>query len=119
MKKYSLKKDGDMYLDQDGVSWDTPLGWLWSGILGGCWCGSSEELANDAFIVLSLFATDKSFEKRQEIYDHPEYEVIAHWMDKEGLIEHGTSVAGSWLTDKGEQIHQVLISVLNTEDSHL
>lgn len=39
---------------------------------------------------------------------HSMYELFAHWFDSAGLLEHGSSLAGSWLTPKGEQIVKCL-----------
>jgi hypothetical protein len=107
---YSLikenKSDEFDYIDQNGTSYDSPQQWLWS-ILGGCGCGSSDELAERAVKVLKLFTTEH-MERSWSIYDDPTNEVIAHWMDSKGLIEHGTGIGGSWLTDKGKEIYEAI-----------
>lgn len=117
-KQYSLKKvsgDGKFdYIDQDGISWDSPKGWLWIGVLGGCGCGSTEELEDLAFSLLEDFSySGDDWDKRKlNIYDDLALEVLAHWMDDAGLTEHGTSISGSWLTDKGEQVYKTIKELL-------
>lgn len=112
-KKYSLKKvdDGEYgYIDQDGCSWSSPNDWLWSGILGGCGCGSSEEFGELTFKVLEFFSIP-IMERTRYIYDTPIEEVIAHWLTDKGIIEHGTSIGGSWLTEKGEEVYKSIKSL--------
>lgn len=108
--KYSLKKVDDTeygYIDQDGCSWTSPYDWLWSGILGGCGCGSSEEFGELTFKVLEYFSTE-IMKRTRYIYDTPIEEVIAHWLTTKDLIEHGTSIGGSWLTDEGDNVYKLL-----------
>jgi len=106
-KKYYFDDTGN---DQDGVSWDSPLSWLWCGIMGGCGCGSSDTLQELAFEVLELFSKphkDRDF----SVYDKIEYEIIAHWLDNVGMIEHGSSIGGAWLSEEGEQVFESIKSV--------
>ena len=107
MKKMKLRKDNDdpdWYIDQNGVSWKSPYDWLWSGILEACGCGSSDELSKIAFKVLQLFSLPHE-ERKWSVYDKQKYEILAHWLDSKGLLEHGSSVAGSWLTELGEDVY--------------
>jgi hypothetical protein len=102
-KQYFLtkKNDGWMdFIDQDGVSHDCPEEWFWIAILGGCGCGSSEEFANKAVELLTYFSSD---DKDYHTLDNFT-ELMAHWFHGADLIEHGSNIRGSWLTDKGKQI---------------
>jgi hypothetical protein len=100
---YTLTPDDDGFEDQDGTFWESRGAWLFTGILGGCGCGSSDEMRALAVEVLTLFATPHEA-RRWSVYDRTEAEVMAHWLDSKGLLEHGSSIAGSWLTDKGMAI---------------
>jgi len=104
----SLTKDlDDGYIDQDGLHYDTPAEWLWIGILGGCGCGSAEHFAEESVRLLTDFATPMELRKNLA-YDSEFYELLAHWIDSVGLIEHGTTVRGSWLTEKGKHVYEVI-----------
>lgn len=109
-KPYSLEKirNGDMYdyRDQDGISWENPASWLWIGILNGCGCGSSEDLAARVVQVLDIFAERGNFDYRNSFFDESANEILAHWLESVGLLEHGTIFTGSWLTDAGKQVHE-------------
>lgn len=109
-KIYWLKKQGESgnydYIDQDGVSHNSPNGWLWD-FLGGCGCGSSEQLESRARKIFDNFAT-KHMSREFSIYDDLTNETLAHWMDSVGLLEHGSGIAGSGLSEKGEQVHESL-----------
>lgn len=110
-KKYSLIKISNMpefaYMDQDGCHWNSAKEWFYLEILGGCGCGSSEDIAELAFNLISLFATDFN-DRKWSVYDDIEYEILANWMYSKELIEHGSSISGSWLTNKGKAIYSIL-----------
>ena len=40
---------------------------------------------------------------------------MLYWANKEGLAEHGSSVYGSWLTDKGHELLRDIETVLKEE----
>lgn len=101
-----LKKQDSIdypFIDNDGVSHPSLEAWLFTGLLGGCGCGSSENFGTLALAILKHFGTPHG-ERNLSVYDKPEYELMAHWFESNGWIEHGTSVGGAWLTDKGKEI---------------
>lgn len=95
------------YEAPDGCWYESPAEYLWIGILGGCGCGSSD-LPNIAVEVLRNFGREHMSKNRFSVYDKSEYEVIAHWLDSKELIEHGSSVNGSWLTEKGKELLKII-----------
>lgn len=106
---YTLKKDDDWFIDQDGVSHESPANWVWS-ILGGCGCGSSEDFGIKALDLLRNFAKPHD-ERSKDIYEDETLELLAHWMSSKGLIEHGSSVMGAWLTEEGKQINDAIETI--------
>lgn len=82
---------------------------FWFEIMGGCGCGASDELSDDAWLVFCAFR-DKAY-WRKRICEETSLEVLAHWMDSIGLIEHGGSIAFSWLTPLGEDVWTILQEV--------
>jgi hypothetical protein len=105
-EKILLEKYEDGFFDKDNCHWDNPKQWLFSGILGGCFCGYSESLSEMAFEVLDYFS---KFEKDFDwFYKNKEFEVIAHWFNSKELIEHGSGIGGSWLTDYGYQVYNTI-----------
>lgn len=109
-KTYWLKRQSEGtefdFIDQDGISHRSPAEWLWSDIMGGCGCGSSEELADRAVSVLDIFADGTDYAARVKFFEDPANEILAHWIDSVGLLEHGTIFTGSWLTEQGKQVHK-------------
>jgi hypothetical protein len=91
---------------------------LWIYVLGGCGCGSADDLAELAWKTLDHFATDIGKREYNLIYDNNAMEVIAHWMDSLGLIEHGTSIAGSWLTEEGKALYDIVKDLEPTISEH-
>lgn len=109
---YNLKENKNpneysKYIDQDGVSWSSIKAWFFTGVLGGCGCGSSDELGERAIVVLENFASD-DWENRFSVYDNEADEVLAHWMHSRDLIEHGSGISGSWLTEKGKNVFEII-----------
>lgn len=110
-ENYNLRKNDNPeypYIDENEVCYYSPENWFWIRILEGCGCGKAEEFAKIALELFLYFGTETV--KRE--YPHPgdvtELEIFAHWMDSKGLLEHGYTIYNSWLSDKGEQIYQVL-----------
>jgi hypothetical protein len=92
---------------------DSPEDFLWFYILGGCGCGNSHTLMNDCWKIFESIVNKKdSFDL---IYENKYNEIIAHWLDSKELIEHGTSIAGSWATESGEYLYKVLSEKCNEE----
>lgn len=96
--------------DQDGCTWESPENWLWVGVMGGCGCGSSDDIEDLCWEVLSYFATPHAERgKRGELPTKElDAQIIAHWMDMKGLTNHGGSVHGSWLTDDGRAVYAAM-----------
>ena len=99
-KKYKWESD------LKECAYDSKEEFLWIYVMGGCGCGSSEELQEMAWKVFKLFADGSG--ERWTIYDKLEYEAIAHWLDSLELIEHGTSIGGSWLSEEGKKLYKLL-----------
>lgn len=115
LKKQNKSIEYD-YIDEQGCSWDSPESWFWSGVLGGCGCGSSDYLAERAIRLLKNFSLrGDDWDKRFSIYDRIGDEILAHWFNDKELTEHGTSIYGSWLTKKGERVLGVLNELIEDE----
>ena len=90
---------------------------LWFNVLRGCGCGSSDELHAIAWEVFEHFSKPHDERTVGFIYDKLEREVIAHWLDSKGnLTMHGGSVAGSWFTEEGQALYDVLTSAVLIKD---
>jgi hypothetical protein len=89
------------------------VGWAYGVIyddLHQCGCGYAEarlELVREVLRDCPLY--DGTWRK----YDTPLAEWLLCLMDAAGLIEHGGSIGGSWITEKGKR----LLAVLEAEDA--
>lgn len=110
---YSLtRQSDDTLLDEDGVTWSSVGAWFFIDILGGCGCGTSEELSNKAIELLTAIGTEpRDYNQFSIKYNDSFWELLMHWFDSAGLTEHGTSVFGAWLTEKGKKVYQAIDSV--------
>jgi hypothetical protein len=93
----------------DGCFYENPAEYLWTGVMGGCGCGDGS-LPDLAVEVLRYFSTMQ----RDWNEFTREMEIIAHWFDSLDLIDHGSSIRGSWLTDKGKTV----LATLDKEGTH-
>jgi len=82
---------------------------LWIYVLGGCGCGSPEKIENKLWEVFENFALSlDDWDKRDsDVYEQLDKEILAHWLDSKGLIEHGSSIGGSWLSETGKELYKM------------
>lgn len=82
-----------------------------SNMLGFCGCGSPDEaMLYVGSILKAIEARTVSDWKVNAVgeavnlsEDHPAFWVIWYHLDSRGLLQHGTGIRGSWLTDKGKE----------------
>ena len=108
-ERIELAEDGGWIKGPDGCDYETAWDALYS-TLELCGCGSPEE--NYIFLASCLEATSDKYPNiidykkvRAIVLENPETvtELVLHLLDAAELTEHGGSVYGSWLTDRGRQ----------------
>lgn len=116
ISRFEFKRDTDneMLIGPDGCHYDTEAEALYFNMKASCGCGSPHEV--HAFLIecLRKFEGDTWPKSGVEaikdvIASNPEIaaEFIAHYLSSENLMEHGGSVYGSWLTERGKQFIEV------------
>ena len=107
------QKDGS-YVDVNGCHHDDAKSFLQCHILGFCGCGAPEDSLRYIRDCLRHIANLKQVHEKQATYEawgnegkelmgRAEY-FTRYVLDQKGLTEHGTSIKGAWLTDKGREI---------------
>lgn len=92
------------YLDRDGVTWPSYEDYIFVGLLGYCGC-YDDELFSDVLAVFKAFDEGCCYYTDIRVEGPPRYkELILHDLTRAGLLEHGTSVRASWLTDAGRRV---------------
>jgi len=86
-----------------------PEDFLWIYVMKGCGCGSSDDFRKD-FWDMFIKIAEKKEDKFTFIYENKYNELIAQMLDSRGLLEHGTSIAGSWLSTAGQKLYELLKS---------
>lgn len=86
---------------------DSSKDFLWIYVMEGCGCGSSDDYREDFWIMFIAIAEKKS-DNFEFIYKDRYNELIAQMLDSRGLLEHGSSIGGSWLSYAGEKLHELL-----------
>jgi hypothetical protein len=80
--------------------------------LGLCGCGNAEEAFE---LIRDLLRLAPFYEHRDEVRaligDGPTGHIVLSTLDHADLIEHGGTIHGSWLTDKGEWYLKALNTV--------
>ncbi|MER7361916.1 hypothetical protein [Nonomuraea wenchangensis] len=82
------------------------------GDLGLCGCGDSDGSYALVRILLGLTPFYEHLDElRALIPDSGVRHIVSSALDSAGLIEHGTSISGSWITTKGTFLLHVLTEV--------
>lgn len=98
-----LEKDDDAvdfaYTDPGGTSWNSPAQYIQIEFLGLCGCGDPDAVMDYLGELL----------ERIEQGNPPEGEGLdwiffLYWADDKEFADHGTSIRGAWLTEKGKEI---------------
>ena len=101
------------YTDRDNCFWEGddehPGVWHWYfiEIMGFCGCYDAELMEDVIATIRAFDAENPPYYSALPVSGPDKYrELILHAMDNAGLIEHDTSIRGSWLTDKGKEVLQ-------------
>lgn len=122
--RFEFKRDpsNDMLLGPEGCHYETEAKAMYYDQLGFCGCGDPEGMHKFVCECLEVFDRDSHREKhgqdawqdaikalKAKVAADPETAAyfIAYTLDKVHLTEHGGSVGGSWLTDRGKQFLEI------------
>jgi hypothetical protein len=111
-----LKQDGDVWIDTDGVSWSSPVNYLCVGVLPSCGCGNPESIAVYVRDMLRKHVKQTGSEG-YSCWNETKYEDLPvmfflSWADREGYIEHGSTIRCSWMTPKGDELLRDIDSLI-------
>lgn len=96
LKILGYKFIDEMFVDSEGVSYDSLTGMICGGLFGFCGCGDNDyEMKKFREVLLAL---------QQRVCLDFEYQIYLYLLDNHEFTEHGFSVFGSWLTEKGEAL---------------
>ncbi len=99
-------------IDVNGISYENYREYFLLELCGLCGCTDSE-LEIDILHVFQLYAETKPgeslyYDKIFSTEPRKYVELILHILTKANLLEHGTSVRGSWITKKGKEVAKQL-----------
>lgn len=101
-----------MLVAPSGCHYETERDALWIEVIEGCGCGSPEEAFDLAHDIVACFKRgpgdvwrDAEADVRRLVEANPSLaaHLILHLLDHTDLMEHGSSIGGSWLTGMGER----------------
>lgn len=100
------------FVNEDDIYYVNKKEFVQCGIFNFCGCGDSTR--NLRYIKEQLEKINKGsvYEINE---DNAVFYFFLYWADKEELIEHGCSVGGSWLTDKGKEVLRLINESLERE----
>jgi len=110
-----IRKKTEQFIDEDKCEWESYEQYVWSGVLDLCGC-YSESLFDLTFEILGKLYEAKITKDGSYFYDYKEQsqhytdlqELILHNLSRANLTEHGCSVRGGWLTDKGFKLCEMI-----------
>lgn len=115
-----FKQPDGSYVCEDGCYHEDATDYYQVKEFGFCGCYMPTEnlkLIRDGLNHLktrSEYEYEEQIKRAVEIFgNESSYAFFLYWVDKEELTEHGGSVWGSWLSEKGEQTLQDLEEILN------
>lgn len=97
-----LKQEGSRYVEESGQEWEYKYEYIWCSVFGFCGCGFPEDGFMDVFNVLDRKHGKQEWDEAKDGSRLTHF--ILYWLDKEGYAEHGSSIGGCWLTEKGEEL---------------
>jgi len=103
------------FMSHDGSHWDTKAEYLMTGVLFSCGCGDPSSIGKyvkDMFLK-HVYQNGTNNYSCWEITYYEDLPVMffLSWADREGYIEHGTTIRCSWMTEKGNELLSDLIEV--------
>jgi hypothetical protein len=112
---FKIDPDNECIVGQDGCHYDSEAEAMYFAQTGLCGCGSPEDVHQMLIDCLTAvcdgeLSTIIDYKKVVEIIKaNPETmaQFVLHFLDKVNLTEHGGSVYGSWLTERGKQFVEV------------
>lgn len=123
ISKFEFKTDPDngMLIGPKGCHYNSEAEAMYYDQIGLCGCGRPEDVHK--FLLDCMSANNDHY---TNLIDHkkvielikakPEVvaEFVLHFLDDREITEHGSSVYGSWLTERGKQVLNV--GVMNEDD---
>lgn len=95
--------DGDYYVDKDGVYYQDVES-LIMGQFNFCGCGNP----NDCIDYIKRMLEYQDSKVCPFSSDDNQSMFFLYWADSAGLLEHGTSVRGSWVTSDGMEFIEIV-----------
>ena len=115
IKRFEFKIDpqNGYLIGPDGCHYDNEAAAMYFDQIGLCGCGSPGEVHQ--FLLDCMSATKETsdildYEKIKDLIKaNPDTvtQLVLHFLDSRDLTEHGGSVWGSWLTDRGKQVLEI------------
>lgn len=107
-----LKEVEGGFEDQEGCFWESKEDYLCIGVLPSCGCGNPSSIGKYVreMIQKHVYQGNKDYSvwKNNNYEDLPTMFFLS-WADREGYLEHGTTIRCSWLSDKGKELLNDLI----------
>lgn len=98
IEKLKFDKNSKKYIDDEGNEYDNKIEYLHIAFFEFCVCG---DVFKNIYYIYNML---KKVEKKDlNNLNDCSYIFFIYWADKENLIEHGTSIDFSWLTEKAKK----------------
>lgn len=107
------------YLDPKGTHWKSIHDYMCCGVLPSCGCGDSTTTAQYVHDMLLKHVKQTGVDNYDcwEITNYEDLPVMffLSWADREGYIDHGTTIRCSWMSPLGDELLKDLNTILSEE----
>jgi hypothetical protein len=110
--EFKVDESSGRIIGHDDCHYDSKAEAMYFGQLELCGCGNPDDVHRLIIECSKMFEGDKKkgIDGIMELVkSEPKVasEFIAHFLEQKNLTEHGGSVYGSWLTDRGKQFIEI------------
>lgn len=106
IEKLIEEEDGEFIFPDNGVSYSSKSEFLEIEILGFCGCGAPHTALEFLRDILKLIDAGKGYgdEIKKLLPNDGVYFFVFYMLSDKKLTEHGSSIGGCWLSDKGKEL---------------
>lgn len=94
-----LRFEDGLWVDEEDAAYDSKQSYLLEGVLGFCSCGDRRGILKYVRDML-LRIEQQDWKSLTEL----PYIFFVQWANDKDFADHGTSIIGSWLTPRGEEL---------------
>lgn len=93
----------------------TDLAGYCCALIGICSCGSPVEYLREVERILGQIERNKAGDPNEWVFPSRADELVMQFLDSRGILEHGSSIVGAWISDDGRRVLELIRRCLKEE----